>query len=99
MATYVEIHDAATNADHVLRAQVTVAIQHAAAAIVLEAPGVPNHGARLNWARRARRDPTGVAEQIMWRALEAAGNATLTTIPDATVQTVITDLVNEFALG
>ena len=96
---YADIYAAATDPDHVIRKQITVAVQHAAADIVAESESVPDHASRLTWARRARLDPVSVVDQVIWRALEEAGPVDLTSVSDNNVQQVVSAIVNDFALG
>ncbi len=82
---------------HPLWRQAYVAVVVAARDIRGEAPTTTNHAARLAWAQQAEQQPEAMVNQMRLRILT---NATITDpeqTTDSGVQTVVADLVNDFA--
>lgn len=98
---YTDIYAAATDSDHVLRKQVTVACQKAATDILNEAPATENHAQRMQWARKVLRASGGTvaeAERMIWEVLTNASiQANPTGATDNDVQFVVNGLVDTFA--
>lgn len=98
MATYEELFNLADN--NTLLDRIAVAITIAAHTVLNEADTVPNHAARLVWARSAFRDPKLQAKSFLHVVLAANSNATVTQINAATDQSIQTNInaaVNVFA--
>lgn len=100
MATYLELRDLFT--DDTLRGKVEAAVCIAANTIRKEAASVTDHAARLTWAKAALLNPRPQAETIL--KLLLADNATATKAgiqgaTDATLQTLVNDSINFFAVG
>lgn len=94
---YADIYAAATDADGLLRKQITVAIHKAAADVLNEDPATEDHEWRAKWARKVIREdrmPEDEAKKWVWRVLE---NATiLASLPgsvDSDVQFVVNGLI------
>jgi hypothetical protein len=87
---YVDIYAAATDAAHVLRKQVAVAMQQQALTVLAEDPGTASHNQRVALAQRVLRDPVTAAAFGIWRVLT---NGTISANPtgagDGLVQTVV----------
>lgn len=99
MATlYENVYNLHANSN--LRNRVTVAIAKASQDILGEADTVPNHAARLAWAKTVMHDPAQEATKMMWGVL---GSATIRnkgeTATDAEVQTAVDTILNVFAVG
>ena len=98
MTVYSEtIYPAATDAAHILRKQVHVAIMIAANDVLNESTATEQHSQRVDWARKALADPADMAERMMVQVLQ---NGTIQAAPltstDNDVQFVINGLVNSF---
>jgi hypothetical protein len=92
---YTDIYSAATDAAHVLRKQVAVALHKAAVEILNESTATELHKEREFWASKVLRDPIGWAGIAIWRVLEnptVAANPT--TAGDGLVQSVVGNAVN-----
>lgn len=93
---YVDIYAAATDAAHVLRKQVAVAMHKAAVDVTNEGPETLLHNERAFWATKVLRDPVGWAAVAVWKVLE---NSVIAENPagatDSDVQFVVNGLVNE----
>jgi hypothetical protein len=87
---YADIYTAATDATHVLRKQVAVALHQQALVVLAEAMSVENHNQRVALAQRVLKDPVAWAAVAIWRVMT---NATIaanpTTAGDGLVQTVV----------
>ena len=97
MATYAELLTASANA--ALRDKVKVAVVVAAATIRAEDPNTPDHGARLDWAKRAFANPDGEATRMLWALLAEFKDATpaqITGATDAAVQAAVNAAVALF---
>lgn len=97
MATYAELLTAAGNAG--LRDKVKVAVIVAAALVRAEAWDTPDHGARLNWAKRAFADPDTEATRMLWALLAEFRDspvAAITGATDAQVQAAVNAAVALF---
>lgn len=82
MATYAELLTAAANA--ALRDKVKVAVIVAAAVVRAEDPNTPDHGARLNWAKRAFADPDTESTRMLWALLAEFRDSPIAAITGAT---------------
>jgi hypothetical protein len=91
---YTDIHDAATNSDHVLRKQVFAAIHKAAVDVINEDAGTANHAARLHWAR-------GILNSVEANLSEAASTmgAVLQNVSIQSAPTTSTDNDVQFAVN
>lgn len=98
MATYQQLYDAVTQGGPVLnRAVVAVAV--AAQKVLVEQDTVPNHAARLTWARNALSDPGGMVKKMSYAiAADPVVSAKALTTTDAELQTAVDSLVDAFAL-
>lgn len=100
MATYLELRDLFAHDD--LRAKTESAVCIASNTIRKELVTVPNHVERLVWARAALLSPRDKAEVILKMLLaDNAGTtkATILAATDVTIQTLVNDSVNFFAVG
>lgn len=100
MATYQELFDLRRNQE--LLDKVTVALIVAAETVFAEGGGTVNHANRLIWAREASINPRGMASVFMSAVLAANKAATVPNIsgaPDATIQTNVDGVINNFADG
>jgi len=97
---YSDIYAAATDADHVLRKQIAVAMHKAAVDVLNESPSTELHNERICWANKTIRDPAGWAALAMWKVLE---NSTIAANPaaatDSDVQFVVNGLINTLWRG
>ena len=100
MATYEELFDLRRNQP--LLDKVTVAVIVAAETVFAEDGATPNNANRLIWAREASIRPRTMAEVFMSSVLAANKAATVPNIsgaPDATIQTNVDDVIDNFADG
>ncbi len=95
---YVDIYAAATDAAHVLRKQVAVALHQQALAVLAEAPSVENHNQRVALAQRVLKDPVTWAGVAIWRVMT---NGTIagapTTAGDGLVLSVVANSWDVFS--
>lgn len=77
---YTDIYTAATDANHVLRKQVAVAMHQQSLVVLAEATSVDNHNQRVALAQRVLKDPVGAAAVAIWRVLS---NPTVAGAPTA----------------
>ena len=90
MATYAELLTASANA--ALRDKVKVACIVASHAVRNENPDTPDHGARLDWAKRTFANPDGEATRMLWALLaefKDSAPAQITGATDAQVQAAV----------
>ena len=76
---YIDIYSAATDAAHVLRKQVAVALHQQALVVLAENPATAGHAQRVAMAQRVLKDPMTWAGMAIWRVLAnetIAGNPT-----------------------
>lgn len=95
MAAYTALVALAQN--DTLKQQIKMSIAVTANTITNEAGTVPNHAARVAWAKQALASPDAAVEQITWSVLAANAAATvtqITTATDATVQSAVDAAVN-----
>lgn len=87
---YIDIYAAATDAAHVLRKQVAVAMHSQALNVLADDAGTANHNQRVALAQRVLRDPVAAAAVAIWRVM---ANGTIAGNPsgagDALVLTVV----------
>lgn len=98
MATYDELLSAAGNTALLNKMRVAVII--AAEKVRVEADTVPQHAARLKWAKAVYADPLAEARRVMWSVLAQNASAPLASITgatDAIVQAAVDACVNLFA--
>lgn len=92
---YIDVYEAATDAAHILRKQVAVALHEAAIDVLNESPEEALHAERICWANKVLRDPIGWAAIAIWKVLQNPTIAAApTTSPDGDVRYVINGLVN-----
>jgi len=98
MATYNEIYNIwATGST--LKNKVIVACVQAASTVFNENANTASHAERIVWANQVLADPTKQAQRMLWgvclnASVQSAGEA----VADATLQTVVDNLVTFFAL-
>jgi hypothetical protein len=98
MATYDELLQASEHEG--LKRKMRVAVVVAAETIRNELGTVPNHAARLVWAKQCFQNPDAAARDMMWPVLaqnKAATLAAITGADDAAVQTAVNAAVDVFA--
>jgi hypothetical protein len=87
---YTDIYSAATDAAHVLRKQVAVALHQQALVVLAELTSVENHAQRVALAQRVLKDPVTWAGIAIWRVMT---NSTVAGAPatagDGLVLTVV----------
>jgi hypothetical protein len=66
---YIDIFTAATDAAHVLRKQVAVALHQQGLVVLAELNTVENHAQRVALAQRVLKDPVTAAGMAIWRVL------------------------------
>ena len=95
---YIDIYAAATDAAHVLRKQVAVALHQQALVVLAEAPMAANHAQRVALAQRVLRDPAMWAGMAIWRVMV---NPTIAGNPigadDGLVQSVVANSWNSLS--
>ena len=99
MATYAELLTAGENDG--LRRKVRVGCIIAANVIMTELATVPNHTARLAWAKAVYENPVTAGEKMLWAVIAQNNTFTLAQITgasDAAVQTAVTAAVDLFAV-
>ena len=99
MATYSELIEASNHSPLIDRVRVACLV--AAEAIRNEADTVPDHAARLAWARGVFANPEAEQTRMLWATLvqnRAAPLASIKSADDSTVQTAVTAAVNLFAV-
>ena len=99
MATYTDLKLVSADATFLDRVQVACIV--AAEQIRLEAVTVPNHDARLAWAKNVFFNPKTEAQRMAWAVLAQNRSATLAQITgatDAQLQTTVDAAVNLFAV-
>lgn len=100
MATYAELRQLFNDND--LRNKIEVACIVAAEAIRVEAEGTTNHANRLVWAKAVFTSPRAASEQMQMALLASNKDATVATIlsvSDAALQTLVDAAVDMFADG
>jgi hypothetical protein len=98
MATYAELLQASANDG--LRQKVLVACIIAAETVRTESASIPNHTARLAWAKAVFANPEQERNRMIMAVLaqnKAATLAAITGASDATVQTAVDAAVDVFA--
>ena len=99
MATYAELLVAAQS--DTLRQKVRVGCIIAANTVMTELTSVPNHAARLTWARGVYENPVSAGEKMLWAVIAQNNTATLAQITgasDAVVLTAVTAAIDLFAV-
>ena len=100
MATYAELLTIA-NTNDAFKQKVQVACVVACDVIRAEDAGIPNHAARMSWARQTLQNPSAAAVQMVWAVLAQNRTFTVAQITgadDATVQTAVNSAVNLLAV-
>lgn len=100
MATYIELRGLFSNNDLLNRVEVATIV--AAEAIRTEDAGTTNHVNRLAWAKKTFANPNGVRNEMLMALLAANKDATvasITSVTDAALQTLVNAAVNVFADG
>lgn len=98
MATYAELLTASENP--ALNNKIRVACIIAAEKVRVEQSSVPNHAARLVWAKDVFANPDQEARRMLWAVLaqnQAATLAQITGASDSAVQTAVDAAVDVFA--
>lgn len=99
MATYLDLLTAAQNDG--LRQKVQVACTIAANTVMSELTSVPNHAARLAWAKSVYESPENAGRKMLWAVIAQNSTATLAQITgaaDATIQTNVNAAIDLFAV-
>lgn len=97
MASYAEL--LTLSESEALRNKVRVACVIAAEKVRVEAAAVPNHAARLVWAKAVYAAPDTVAQRMLWAVLaqnQAVNSTTILAATDATVQAAVDAAVDVF---
>ncbi len=98
MASYIELLQVAGN--DTLRQKIRVACIIAAEKVRVEADTVPNHVARLAWAKAVFANPETEGTRMVWAVLAQNASASAAAIAgasDAVVQSAVDSAVNVFA--
>ena len=99
MAFYLELLTAASN--DTVRQKVRVACIIAAETVRGEQTSVPNHTARLAWAKAVFDNPEATGEKMLWAVLaqnKSASLAAITGASDAAVQANVDAAIDLFAV-